>query len=437
MIRYAKFVEYIKKAVDFTASCCVEELLLAGRLRTVDLIVQAAEHAPKSDRYTVRQSVMDSFCKLVNAGFIERVSEIEYPTDDEDEGEFQFGEEPPPKRAKLNKFDDDDEFLQKGEDPAVIALLKANAHYKSTLPVDAVWRVNMAMFHDSLRAYYLGKLVAERYGHRVQSAGSLVTAALKYRAHLQYGARNNKKQDAALRTGVGDAQTTVFRPADMVKYLPKPVLQLLEKKTGGVSVNLNKSWQELSTLQNPQVVRHVGQDCFEIAVGSLANYLRDRIFYQVVHDRHGEVAARVVSILTVKGWLESDRLAEYAMVPAKDTREVLHHLYRSRYVELFQLSSGRQYNPANTIYLWGVDRARLMLKVKENVATALWNMRLRRDHEVEVGRNWIERAQQAADTDENAHETDKLNYKKFCLGLERLDVAALQLDETLMALCDF
>lgn len=43
---------------------------------------------------------------------------------------------------------------------------------------------------------------------------------------------------------------------------------------------------------------------------------------QVILDSHGEVAARICSILAEKGYLEADAIAEMAMVPAKDTREV-------------------------------------------------------------------------------------------------------------------
>jgi hypothetical protein len=45
-------------------------------------------------------------------------------------------------------------------------------------------------------------------------------------------------------------------------------------------------------------------------------------FVQVILDSHGEVAARVCSILDSQGHLEADAIAETAMVPAKDTREV-------------------------------------------------------------------------------------------------------------------
>ena len=73
----------------------------------------------------------------------------------------------------------------------------------------------------------------------------------------------------------------------------------------------------------------------------------------------------------------------------------------------------------------------------DTVYTCLLNMRLRRQHEVEVGKDYIERAKEAGATYENDNETDKVNYKRFCQGLERLDIAALQLDETMMVLTAF
>lgn len=433
--RYAKYVEYTRKAADATAACLVEELLLNGRLRTVDVVVKASEVAPKSDKYTTRQTVIEAFCKLVNTGFIEQVPTINdntmVVTDNPNEGEIEFDVEndaPPRKKVKIEISDD---TVYKDEDPAVVLMLKTQHHYRSSLPVDAVWRVNIGLFHDSFRALAIGKLVSERHGHKVQSAGSLVAAALRYLAHTNH--MSQSRTNVATMTG----QVTIFSTDNVVKYVPKPVLQNLERKIGGMTANLNKAFQELSERKFPEVVRRVGEDRYEITLSSLTKYLRGRIFNQVVSDRHGEVAARVISILGSKGWLESHTVAEHAMIPVKETREALHHLYRSGYIDLFHLSNTRQYNPGKAIYLWCLDRSRLMGKIIDNVATGLYQIRVRREHQVEVGKEWIERAQQAAETEENDHESDKLDYQKFCLGLERLDVAVQQLDETLMALRDF
>lgn len=131
------------------------------------------------------------------------------------------------------------------------------------------------------------------------------------------------------------------------------------------------------------------------------------------------------------------QVADLAMVPAKDTRELLHRLYRDNYIQLFNINQGKQHNPSSMIYLWGYSRPRGTRSASENVCTALCNMRLRRQHEVEVGKDWIERAKDAGAIDENENEVDKLMFSRFCQGLERLDNAAIQLDETLMVLKDY
>lgn len=459
--RYPRFVEYTKKALDETAATLIEELLVQGRMKTVDAIVatvdqlqqiketNASETSPTaaaasgntSSRYTFRQAVMESFRRLVAGGFIHQVSPLLDETEEEDEdAEFEWNENgatmpPPAKRPRLSPDAPGDESGE-ADDPAVLSLLQSGPY--KILPRDAVWRVNIRMFHDSLRAVSLGWLVAERYGHRVQSAGSIVTAALKlsaYRTHAQL--QDNQRQDY-------EAQH-FFCPEDLTRYLPKTVLQNFEKKAGGVIQNIFKALQELCVkCDNPVVVNEVEvapgrpeQAKFQITTNKLVNYLQSRIVHQIILDSHGEVAARICSILQANGHMESDAIAEAAMVPAKDTREVLHRLFRSRYIGLFNINQGKQHNPSSMLYLWSISGPKSLQIVADNVSTALLNMRLRRQHEVEVGKDWIERAKEAGAIDENEDETDKVNYTRFCQGLERLDNAALQLDETLMVLKDY
>ena len=94
----------------------------------------------------------------------------------------------------------------------------------------------------------------------------------------------------------------------------------------------------------------------------------------------------------------------------------------------------KTHNSGTAIYLWNVIPSRLSKSVVDNICMALLNLRLRRQHEVEVGKDWMDRAKDA--NDENNSEEDKKKYQAFCKGLERLDSACLQLDETLMVLLD-
>jgi transcription initiation factor IIE alpha subunit len=428
MLHCARMIEYISKAVGPMAACCMQELALVGRMRTIDLVVHAAERAPKSAKYTGRKAIMEALYVLVQHGFIEKAPEVKrmgggIHDDDADAGEHQFGEEEGPAKKKVKMEPGALHNAQyENEDPACVVMLQNHAQYLSTLPVNAVWRVNMKAVIHRQRANALGKLVSCRHDARIQYAGAFVTAALKHRAELQHGAK--------------DPNYMVFNAVDMQKYLPKTIVQALDKKAGGVQLAIKKTWQELETLKHPAVVRRVGDTLFEIQVTTLVAYLRRRVVHQVIFDHQGVIGARIVSILHQVGYQESDKLAEMAMAPAKDIREILHGLYRKRYIENMGLST-RQYAPAQTTYLWGVNYPKLVHTITDNVLTALVNIRLRREHEILVGSHWIERTKQKDDIDENDHEADKINYQKFCLGLERLDVAASQLELTLMILLEY
>ena len=270
--RYPRFVEYTKKAVDATAAALIEELLIYGKMRTVDAVVATVDQlnqmdedeAPRSDRYTTRKLVLDSFRRLVLGGFLQEVGEI---IDENKEDEEEFGP-PPEKKQRIERKHDDD-------DPAVVDLLQ-NGTYK-ILPRDAVWRVNIKMFHDSLRAVSLGILVKERYDPKVQFAGSMVAAALRLAAYKEHGQK------------VRDYESqTMFSSDAIMRYLPKEVRQRLDKKAGGALLNLYRALLELSTFKNPAVLEEMepgdGQPetaKFRVATRRLIQYQQNRIVHQV------------------------------------------------------------------------------------------------------------------------------------------------------------
>jgi hypothetical protein len=442
-----------------TAGATADRVASSDALPAMHSADTAAATAPdssavKHDRLTPRERVVHALVNLVQGGYLEALpptpslvrktaaaaaaaQPVTRVESSDEEAEF---DEPPRKKKKVTIALPVSSSKASAttaravpetvsEDPALQTILDGNATFKALLPTTTVWRVRLDMLHDSLRAVALGRLVNEVHGHRVQSAGSFVSAALRYKAALQYGTAGA----TATESGV------FFRVAEITKFLPKPVYQTLDAKPGGVEHNLKLALLELVKCSSPQVVQRSGRDLFEVCQASLMTFWKARVVHQIITDRHGQSAARIVTILLERGWLEADMLAESAMVPVKDMRAMLHTLYQSGYVELFPLytsSSARQHNPNNAIFLWKVDPAQLRRIVTEQVALATWNLRLRRQHQVEdCGKSFMERASQATDENENAD--DRRNYQKFELGLERIDVALQQLDETLMVLRDF
>ena len=498
--RAAKALAFLQKALDGTAAAVWEVLLCRGKARTIDLIQETLQrefgrgnntvpngdtdpasvtahvpahhanspspHPPERVASSMRQgiaatsceTVVNSLVQLVQGGFVQQVQPLaQAETGNKHNGGYGYHgvndvekstdaavkcrTSPPPRKKQKGK-QQTAVTATTDEDPAIMAVLQQNEQYQVLLPPHAVWRVHWDMIHASLRATHLGRLVNEVHANRTganvpAAAGSYVTAALRYQAAVQYGpayAPDGDLDKEILTSGF------LFKPSDIAKFLPKPVHQKLETQPGGVLSNLRKALLDLSEVTaQPRVLRRVGHDLFEVRQSTLLEYWKTRVVHQMISDRHGATAARIVSILLEKGWLEADTLAQYTMVPVKDTRAILHVLYGSGYVEIFPLyhtgGSAKHQTPGNAIYLWKVDEAHLHNVVREQIALATLNIRLRREHQVEQGRTFIERAQQ--ESDENENETDKLNYQRFSLGLERLDVALQHLDETLMVLSEY
>ncbi|KAG7340759.1 RNA polymerase III subunit RPC82 helix-turn-helix domain containing protein [Nitzschia inconspicua] len=497
-VRYPRYVEYVKKTFGTAAGVLLEELLVHGRLQSVQAIVKTVLHlereqkrqeeeednddnkdddvddekkknassAKLSKKQAIRKQVLESFRHLYQNGYIQRVplfhkqTRGDDPDDDDDEREFESeqhsnkqkdeeikSEGPAVKKQKRSGTDtdvephDETEESEEDEDPAVVALLQSGPF--QAIDAKALWRVNFHMLHDQLRALRLGWLVYERYGSRIDKAGSIVTAGLKIVANRIHAPKSYGDDPRSMDVMAMDTRSKIS-VRELLRSLPRPVQQLFEQKPGGAINHLYKTLTELSQVNSPKVLmewematEHVADAQFQIRIPSLVTYLKDRIIHQIISDRYDDVSARVCSILADSEYMEAEMIADAAMLPAKDTREKLHCLYRDNYIELFNVNIGKQHNPASMIYLWGFNRSKVPVVVSENVCTALCNMRLRRQHEEEVGRDFIERAKDAGATDENENQADKREYDHFCKGLERLDNAILQLDETLMVLKDF
>lgn len=456
--RYPRFVEYARKMYQETGAALVEEILVRGRMGTVEAIKASVECVGRylsadgdsevsgDEKMVLAQKAAETLKAMVDDGYIELVMPIGKRSeldDSDDEAEFEMEHHNVGMEEEDND-DDDDELMEPTNDPDSIdaglhAILKT-PQYKKVLVPGAVWRVNFKMFHAALRAFYVGRLVAERYSH-VQFVGAIVSAALKYAAAKEFSPKLRPQHVSEEQRHRMMEEKSVFTPGDIMDFLPPVVLAELKNKAGGASANLSSTLSTMAGFVYPPVVEEVEEaqghpagGKFEIAIRQLLTYLKGRIFHQMIRDHFGDVGARICSILEARGHLEGDAVAENAMVPAKDAREMLHQLYKANYISMFYLQQTKQHNPANAMFLWCVEKKKLQHTVSKNISRALVNLRLRRQHEVEQGKDWIERAKLAGDTDENESEMDKINYNKFCQGLERIDNGFLELDETLMIL---
>jgi hypothetical protein len=243
-------------------------------------------------------------------------------------------------------------------------------------------------------------------------------------------------------------QSEIFSSSELAKYLPAAVKDDFKQRPGGFLHNLENQLNVLCDVQNPRVFGRMtcanggggdGSSRFFVRTRDMVNFLHDCQRHQFIKSNLGNDAARTISILKEHSFLESDLVAEKAMMPPKETRDVLHDLFRRGYINLLNLNQGKQFNTSSSIYLWEYNCTKLQRKVSDEVCVALLNMRLRRQHEICRGAQFMDRAATVAANSmgENEHKADLEERRSFAVGLQRIDNAILSLDELSMTLEDF
>jgi hypothetical protein len=333
LMRYPRYVEYVKKTIGITAAILLEEILIHGRLPTISAVVRTVAQIEKdqkqqeadednadkatsasfssattnlSEKQGIRKNALESLVQLIQGGYLQQVPYLRNRTttgeethrDFDDEGEFVFGEDndknpdsdlPVKKKQKRSVKTEENTPADSegGDDPAVVALLQSNTFFQ-TIPPKAVWGVNIAIFHEHLRALQLGWLVYERYGSRIDKSGSIVTAGLKVVA-----TRRHAPQPLCEPNDMDDMSR--FSVQELLKQLPLQLQMFFEKKPGGAIQHLYNTLMDLCRVNTPKVVMEwdvapgkVAEARFQINTRRLVEYFRDRIVHQVIFSRSGK-----------------------------------------------------------------------------------------------------------------------------------------------------
>lgn len=101
--------------------------------------------------------------------------------------------------------------------------------------------------------------------------------------------------------------------------------------------------------------------------------------------------------MLLKSNLEQKQVAELAMIPVKDTRELLYKLLKAEYVQIQEVSRTSDHAPSRTFFLWRVDLARAIENVERELFRTTSNLRSRLLHELARERETLSLLECAAD----------------------------------------
>lgn len=94
----------------------------------------------------------------------------------------------------------------------------------------------------------------------------------------------------------------------------------------------------------------------------------------VVKERFGSKSLRIFRLLLLKTMLEQKQVADVAMIPGKEAKELLYTLLAESFVSLQEIPRTPDYAPSRTFYLFSVHLLQLARTVLQNCYKALGNL---------------------------------------------------------------
>ncbi|XP_070542428.1 DNA-directed RNA polymerase III subunit RPC3-like [Ptychodera flava] len=174
----------------------------------------------------------------------------------------------------------------------------------------------------------------------------------------------------------------------------------------------------------------------------------------VIQERFGSKCYRIFRLLLLKKHLEQKQVEEFAMIPAKEAKELLYRMFSDHIVALQEIPRTPDHAPSRTIYLFSVNLNEVSRMLLERCYKAQTNMIARREHDNDENKRLLEKslkveaisaslqnsganADQAAEVEEMITPAERVQLNKLKNTFKKLEQTELQLDETVFILNSF
>ncbi|TMS11192.1 DNA-directed RNA polymerase III subunit RPC3 [Larimichthys crocea] len=168
-------------------------------------------------------------------------------------------------------------------------------------------------------------------------------------------------------------------------------------------------------------------------------------------DQFGSRSARIFRLLLRKRHLEQKQVEDFAMVPAKEAKDMLYTLLSENLVQLQEIPKTPDYAPSRTFYLYTVNQLPTARMLLQNCYKTVANLIERRLFETKESKRLLEKSQrieailaslqasgaepeQLTEVEEMITAPEKQQLEALRLHINKLDSAENQVDETIFLL---
>lgn len=171
----------------------------------------------------------------------------------------------------------------------------------------------------------------------------------------------------------------------------------------------------------------------------------------VVQERFGSRSARIFRLLLRTRHLEQKQVEDFAMIPAKEAKDMLYTLLSENLVQLQEVPKTPDYAPSRTFYLYTVNQLPTARMLLQNCYKTVGNLIERRLFETKESKRLLEKSQrieailaslqasgaepeQLTEVEEMITAPEKQQLDSLRVHVNKLDTAENQVDDTIFLL---
>uniref|UniRef100_A0A8C7K2Y6 DNA-directed RNA polymerase III subunit RPC3 n=1 Tax=Oncorhynchus kisutch TaxID=8019 RepID=A0A8C7K2Y6_ONCKI len=353
VLRYPRYIYTAKTLYGDTGELIVEEVLQRGHMtmsNTVKTVADRLTHNMEEGRSMEYSEVVSAFSKLVETHFLQRCPPVAEmgtaatsttpatpstpaapastapPTAESNPDCYKLPHVTLIGRGKRRRSSDDSEEQRGGK--------KAKMDSESCGDEGIYWLVNFERFHQHFRDQAIISAVASKLD---QTSSEIVRTMLRM-------SEVTTTQTAAYTQPL--SANEIFRSLPPNYSISRPILD-----------------QSFPVFHDTVVSGHFLTDHSDLQ-RALANLARATL-ESVVQERFGSRSARIFRLLLRKRHLEQKQVEDFAMIPAKEAKDMLYTLLSENLVQLQEIPKTPDHAPSRTFYLYTVNQlptARLLLQ---------------------------------------------------------------------------
>ncbi|NXV05921.1 RPC3 polymerase, partial [Cettia cetti] len=441
ILRYPRYIYTAKTLYGDPGELLVEELLLHGHLpmssavaRVADRLTETMEDGKTMD-YT---EVSSTFVRLADTHFIQRcptVPEIPQSTKAPPAPTLAIAEKDMyivPQLSLVGKGKRRHSCNEEEEGEHKAKRQKQEGGRAETAPDDGIyWQVNLERFHQHFRDQALVSAVASRMD---QTSSEVVRTMLRM---------------SEVTTASGASHTQPLSSNEIFRSLP-----------AGYNIGKQVLDQYLALLADDPL-EFVGKSgdsgggTYTVTLLGFSQPLPTSLPLPapLLH-RFGSRCARIFRLLLRKKHLEQKQVEDFAMIPAKEAKDMLYRMLSENLVSLQEIPKTPDHAPSRTFYLYTVNimaAARMLLhRCYKSVA----NLMERRQHEMQENKRLLDKSQrveailasmqatgaeaaQLHEVEEMITGPERQQLETLKRNVNKIDASENQVDETIFVLESF